>query len=504
LPNTCGPSTIRLRERSERLVMNTDAKAPNPATNVKLQQLGRTLVLQLHMVLRTMRIHDPSNNALLIASESLKDTINTLWAALGGAVRLQFVDGIVYLNDQRIRLDAMVSSQVEHLQSEFSQRGLGGLAFARPVDSHALREFLLRFVRPVENEEQLLELRRSLEDLKDLAMELLDPRHLTDGIEEEQALRIDRKTFALQTYAKTIVAVREFVAKVKAGQDPSDNKLNITRIAQDLVDIATERVNFLIRVAAIKNAAGDYNYNHAANTCVLAVVMGRALSVERLALVDLAMAALFADIGFALLPSAMIERDGELSPEERVQVYDAMIRQIRSIIGKGMINESMMRRVIVAYEHHLPYLDPETGQAGRTHLFSRIVAVADAFDALTTRRPWREGYTADEALRILTKEAGTRYDPLVVRTLVNLMGIYPLGSAVRLQSGELAIVYHNSNQPEHFERPFVKIVKTADGQRVKRTMIRNLAEDQGPGGRIVGMAKAAELGDLDPGMAIVL
>lgn len=484
--------------------MSTDARPRNPAANAKLQQLGRTLVLQLHMVLRTLRIHDPSNNALLIASESLKDTINTLWAALGGPVRLQFVDGIVYLNDLRIRLDAMVSGQVEHLQTEFSDRGLGGLAFARPVDSHALREFLMRFVRPVENEEQLKEFRRSLEELKDLAMELLDPRHLTDGVEEEQALRIDRKTFALQTYAKTIVAVREFVAKVKAGGDTNEGKLNITRIAQDLVDIATERVNFLIRVSAIKNAAGDYNYNHAANTCVLSVVIGRALDVDRLSLVDLAMAALFADIGFALLPTDLIERDGELSVDERAQVYDAMIRQIRSIIGKGMINESMMRRVVVAYEHHLPFVDPETGQAGKTHLFSRIVAVADAFDALTTRRPWREGYTADEALRILSKEAGTRYDPLVVRTLVNLMGLYPLGSAVRLGSGEIAIVYHNSNQPELYERPYVKVVKDADGQRIKRTVIRNLAEDNGPGGRIVGMAKASELGDLDPGMAVVL
>jgi HD-GYP domain-containing protein (c-di-GMP phosphodiesterase class II) len=477
--------------------------APSSA-NVKVQQLGRTLVLQLHMVLRTMRIHDPTNNALLIATESLKDTINTLWAALGGSVRLQFVEGIVYLNDVRIRLDAMVTPQVEHLQSEFADRGLGGLAFGRPVDSAALREFLLRFMRPAETDDQRAEIRRSLEELRSLAMELLDPKHFGSGAEEERALRIDKKTFALQTYAKTIVSVREFVAKVKAGADPTDSKLHVTRIAQDLVDIATERVNFLIRMSAIKNAATEYAFNHAANTCVLSIVIGKALQVDRLALVDLATSALFADIGFSLIPSGMIDRDGELTEEERSHVQDAMIRQIRAVIGKGQINDAMMRRIVVAYEHHLPYVDVETGKSGQTHLFSRIVSVADAFDALTTRRPWREGYTADEALRILSKEAGTKFDPVIVKTLVNLMGVYPLGSAVRLQSGEIAVVYHNSNSPEQYERPYVKVVRGADGQRIKKTVIRNLAEGAGPEHTIAGMATAKDLGDLDPGMAIIL
>src|SRR5688500_11746360 len=87
--------------------------------NAKLQALGRSLVLQLHMVLRTMQIHDPSNKALLIATENLKDTINTLWAALGGSVRLQFVDGVVYLNDKRLRLPPSSKDQVDHTQKAF-------------------------------------------------------------------------------------------------------------------------------------------------------------------------------------------------------------------------------------------------------------------------------------------------------------------------------------------------------------------------------------------------
>lgn len=467
----------------------------------KLQMLGRSLVLQLCMVLRTMRIHDPSNKALLVATEKLKDTINTLWAALDGSVRVQFVEDIVYLNDNRLRMDASLKDQIDNLREEFATRGLGGLAFARPVDTSALREFLILFTRQQESEEGLAQLRESMKELKDLALELLGPR-VFGGDEVEQELRVDRKTFALQTYAKSIVAIREFIGALKAGKDPTEGRLHITRIVQDLVDIATERVNFLIKMSAIKNAH-DYVYNHAANTSVMSIVLGKALQIDRLALVDLGTSALLADVAYAMLPPELMEKKGELKPEERAAVHDAMVRQIRTIIGKGRVNDAMIRRVIVAYEHHLPYWDPVSQKPNDTHIFSRVVAVASAFDALTTTRPWREAFPADEALKILVKEGGTKFDPVVVRVLVNMMGLYPLGSAVRLDSGEIGVVYHNSNDPRLYEKPWIKILRDRDGNNVKRTIIRNLAEHEGVGGKIVAVAKHSELHDIDAGMAVV-
>ena len=471
--------------------------------SAKIQLLGRTLVLQLQMVIRTLRIHDPTNRALLIATENLKDTINTLWAALDKTVRLQFVDGVVYLNDVRIRMDISAHEQVEVLQKEFAERGLGGLAFARPVDSAALKDFLLRFSRPVTTDEERRQLRSELEAFRDLALELLDPAHFSAGLEEEEHLRVDKKTFALQTYAKSIVAVREFVRAVQDGNDPTQGKLQVTRIVQDLVDIATERVNFLLKLAAIKTA-DEYAFNHAANTCVLSIILGRALMVDRLRLVDLGLSALYADIGFALLPPELTETAVKLSETERAAVRDAMIRQIRAILGQGQINDGMMRRVVVAFEHHQSYLDPGTGKARQLHLFSRIVSVADAFDALTTRRPWREGYTADEAVRMLMEDAGEKFDPLVVKVLINLLGLYPLGCAVRLESGETAVVYHNSNDPRLFDRPWVKVIFDQGGQRVKRTIVRNLANGEGPGHRIQAVIPSSQVPGIDPAMVSIL
>lgn len=471
----------------------------SPDLSPRLHTQGRVLLMQLHMVIRAMRFHDAHNQAVLVASEHLRDTINSLWAALNRSVRLQLVDGVPYLNDHRLRVDAASKPQVDFLQGELRQRDLGGFAFTRPVDATALREFLQVFMRSVDAPEDVAALKQALERFRDVALELLDPQEHVDIESAQEDVRVDRKTFGLQSYAKAIVSVRQCVDALRQGRELAFGPINITRTVQDLVDIGTERVNFLLKLGAIKNAH-DYPYNHAVNTCVLSIVLGRALKIDRLALVDLGMSALFADLGFALLPPELIDRERELTEAERAEIHGAMLQQARAIFSGDRVTDAMMRRMVVAYEHHLSFGDPEESRSYPLHPFSRIVAVADAFDALTTRRPWREGYAPDEALEILLGESGRRFDPLVVRVLVNLMGMYPLGSAVQLSSGEVAVIYHNSNDPELFARPWIRVIVDAAGQRVKRTVIRNLAEEPDGDQVIVRLLRPGELPGVDAAM----
>ncbi len=468
-----------------------------PSLTAKQQVQGKVLLLQLHMVVKTLRLHDSNNKALLVATESLRDTINTLWAGLDGRVQLQLVDGVAYLNDHLLRLDPTTKSQVDFLQHEFDQRELGGLAFNRPVDAEALRSFLQALTRPLAGPEEVSDLKQSLLKFRDQALELLDPRTHSDSLASEADLRVDRRTFGLQAYAKAVVSVREVVNTLRAGGDIARVPLNVTRIVQDLVDIGTERINFLMKLGWIKQAS-DYESNHAANTCVLALVIGRALHIERLELVNLGLSALFADLGFAMLQPELISHEHELSPQELAEVQQSMLHQVKTIFRSDQVSDAMMTRVIVAYEHHMAFEDPSRAQP--LHPFSRIVAVADAFDALTTRRPWREGYAADEALKVLMSEAGSRFDPVVVKTLINLMGLYPIGSPVRLASGEIATVYHNSNDPGMFEVPWVRVIVDAEGQRIRRTVIRNLANTEGPGGTVTELLSADAVPGVDPAM----
>ncbi|MBI2377119.1 MAG: hypothetical protein HYV07_24170 [Deltaproteobacteria bacterium] len=454
------------------------------------QALGRRMVAQIHQVIRTFRIHDSGNRALTVATETLRDTINNLFDEVG-PISIQFVDDQVYLNEVRLRADATTLEHARLMYMELRTRNMGGLAFSKPVDTPGLQAFLTLLAAPVETAEDLSRLRRSLEGLRDLAIDLLGPRTLADDPDAPiEEVRIDKKTFALQTYAKAQVAAREAVDALREGRDPLEGRLSPNRVVQDMVDIATERVNFLLKLGVIKSSS-DYHAAHAANVCVLSIILGKGLGLDRLDLAEVGLAGLIADLGFALMPQDLLDERRELTPEEKQEVLGEMIQGVRGFIGKGRISASTIRRVIVAYEHHQPFLRPEG--AAPLHPFSRIVAVADAYDALTTARPWREGFTADEALRILIGEAGTRFDPIVVKTLTNLMGLYPLGSYVRLDSNEIAVVYHNSNDPDLFEKPWVRVVADAKGQPITRTVIRKLAEFEGLGSAIVEFVGSDEI-----------
>jgi HD-GYP domain-containing protein (c-di-GMP phosphodiesterase class II) len=458
----------------------------------KLNALGRSFIVQLHTVLRTLRIHDSSNRAVLIGTENLKDTINTLRAALGGKVKLQFMGGVAYLNDLVLRLDDTSREQAKLLQQELESRGLGGLGFARPVDSAALREFLIAFSRPVSTPEEASKLKQ-MQVLKDMALELLGQKQIDD---DEGILRIDAKTFAVQTYAKAVIAVKEFVLSVQEGRNPLGNKLKITRIMQDLVDVATERVNFLLKLASLKTAE-SYTFTHAANTCVLSILLGKGLGLGRVELVELGASALLADVGRILLPQGLGMHDGDLTAEEHTVVHEQTVRLVRTIIGEEGLYPAVVRRTLIGYEQRMP---ARAGTSGQIHLYARIIAVASAFDQFTTSTPWRDGYTADEALRGLL-HARERYDPVIVKVLVNMLGIYPVGAAVELGTGEIAVVYHTPNATS--AKPWVKVVIDAAGQKMKRPVVRNLEKERGPGGQIVGTVRPARLGDLDPGMVIL-
>jgi hypothetical protein len=209
-------------------------------------------------------------------------------------------------------------------------------------------------------------------------------------------------------------------------------------------------------------------------------------------------------MGFSLLPEELLLTDKVFNEKERDELRLSMRHKVHELMGKGRLSAPLIRRTIVAYEHHIPYRNPVTQQINKIHPFARIVAVADAYDSLTTKRPWREAYPPDEALRLLVKNEGQRFDPTVVKVLVNLLGMFPLGTVVRLGSGEYGIVYHNSNEAKYFEKPWVKIVRDASGAEVKKTLIRNLSQESGPESEIVATAHAGELGGIDPGMAILL
>lgn len=387
------------------------------------QDLGRDIVLHALSAIRTLQTHGADNRALEQALERLTQQINVQLTNAGGALRLDVVDDALLLNGERIRAVATLQAEQQaQLVKLFQDRQLGGVAFLEPVTPASLRQWLEAFARRPDHEAAHRALHDALGAMASVGIVALAARTLNTA-DPREALRVSTMAFAMQTYARTMLSFRDFLVALGEGRDPYANRLNVVRAVQDLIDVAVARADFLFHILALqkmREIGRPYAETHAANTCVYAIMLGQMLRLERTALLDLGTAALLAEVPEAAVADQS-ERARILSPAERTALHADMTRAVQSMLQASGTDDAVMIRAIGAYEHLRPFLG---GAEPRLHPFSRLTAVAGAYDALTQLRPWRVALSPQDALATLRAESPARFDPLFVSALATLLEAY--------------------------------------------------------------------------------
>jgi putative nucleotidyltransferase with HDIG domain len=205
-----------------------------------------------------------------------------------------------------------------------------------------------------------------------------------------------------------------------------------------------------------------YTYDHSINVGLLSIRLAHHVGWRGRDLRELGSAALIHDVGKLYTPLEVLNKPSRLTPAEWITMK-AHPREGDEILREAGVGHEIGPRI--ALEHHvrpdgwgyppLPY-----GESG-VHPGSRIVKIADAYDAFTTIRPYRRRTTPREALAMLREQAGTMFDPDLVEAFCEMMGRHPIGSVVRLASGRLALVVDvHASTPA---RPMVRVLLDADG-----------------------------------------
>jgi HD-GYP domain-containing protein (c-di-GMP phosphodiesterase class II) len=194
-----------------------------------------------------------------------------------------------------------------------------------------------------------------------------------------------------------------------------------------------------LMLATLQNRDEEAFY-HSVNVCLLCLALGRAVGLADGELRRLGMGALLFDIGRLTLDGRALRLPGPLSNEDAAMVRLHPQEGALAVLAASRPGEEIVAQV--ALEHHVHYDGggyPDLG-GRRPHLYSRLVSVADAYDAMTSHRPHRPARTPHEALAVLLQGSGSTYDPDAVQAFTQMMGFTPPGSLLRLESGEVVVV----------------------------------------------------------------
>jgi len=446
-------------------------------------EAGKDLVNQLYVVLRTCKVYEPSN-------ENYRRQLVKLYDALGqcfefdSSATVHIADGYFFFNEERLRIDLNGYLATKYLQEAFQILEISGIRFDEGIEISTLSA-LFRLIaetlpRYMEDTPEDIGERMTGLDLPYLAM---FPALSEEASGKRPRTIREKKRLAKHNFFTAINTVGEIVSQTSA--DKKVNGARVKRVVHSIVDQILSDETYLLELAALKNF-DDYTFVHCVDVCIFSIAVGLRLGFNKRMLSELGFAAMFHDIGKTRLPVDLLNKPSELDRDDWQQVHEHPVHGVR-LIGNSMLLEShSARAMIVSFEHH-KNLDgtgyPYINRNASINLFSRIVAICDFFDALTSGRKYQpKRVRLDEAVRELAKLAGSKFDPLLVKVFINVVGLYPTGTLLLLDTGELAMVV--SNNPEDVLRPRVKILANSNGL-LEQPKVSDLTDIDRSNGRFI-------------------
>jgi len=249
------------------------------------------------------------------------------------------------------------------------------------------------------------------------------------------------------------------------------NELSIPKImekAKDLITQVKEQRNYILRLADLSSQLKSYIVIHTAKTAILSLAIGMQMKLPPHKLIELGMAALLHEIGMIRLPPQLYLSNRILTPEEKRAIT------AHPIIGYKILKTfSFPVTVCLAVLEHHEHIDgtgyPRQLSGDQISLPARILAVAGSYAALVSKRPYRPGKDGHSSILDLLRGKGTQYDENVLKALIFVVSLYPIGTYVQLANGSKGVVLEPNVENPRF--PLVKIYIADTGDPLKEPVL---------------------------------
>jgi len=246
----------------------------------------------------------------------------------------------------------------------------------------------------------------------------------------------------------------------------------------------------LISLARLKTA-DDYTYMHSVAVCALMIALSRKLELDEQQTREAGMAGLLHDLGKAMIPTEILNKPGKLTEEEFALVKTHPEEGHKLLLGGKGISE-VTKDVCLHHHEKIDGGGYPNGLNGETmSLFAKMGAVCDVYDAITSNRPYKAGWDPAESIKRMAEWKG-HFDPTVFQAFVKSLGIYPVGSLVRLESGKLGVVVEQGEQS--LLKPKVRVFFSTKSQAYIKPELIDIARSSE---KIAGREDAAKWGIKD-------
>jgi HD-GYP domain-containing protein (c-di-GMP phosphodiesterase class II) len=447
----------------------------------QLVMLGIQLITQLNVLLKTSRIHGRTNSALDKPVEAMLTLIKTL--AHDQPITLRLQNDFLFLGNQHLRINAQQMPVATSIIDALQTWKIGGISFASSTSPKDLREFAYLFVSLDPATKTLDNFRTELSTREVAGITLEEPRELiihhtkSADIASAQDERLRRKARAKQGYASAVQSVGNLMQATRDGGSVSFKQAK--RAIQNIVDLLMQDQSTLLGLTNLR-CHDQYTHNHSVNVALLSMALANRAGYPKVELADLGLAALFHDVGKCAISLEVLNKPGEFTKEEWDLMRTHPTEGVLTLIRLRDFSNVPARMAAASFEHHMNYDFsgyPKLAIPWTQSLGSRIVTIADCYDAMTSSRVYRrEPMSPANVLKIMFAKSGQSFDPILMKLFVNCVGFIPIGSLVLLDTYEIAVVLKPAEDKANAERPLVKIIADPQGTPIDDGLELDLAE----------------------------
>lgn len=444
-----------------------------------LRHSGREFLLHLYAALRALKLYPVENDQVQRTLSELTGSARQI-LNVEDELEVRMAGEFIFVNSTRLRLDLDNFATFSHVLTTLRQAGVGVLRLEKAVekrDWQIVVSLLLTYAGKEPDPAKSQELQGRIVEAG-VAHVVVEPPVEAEDLEDEEKAR----EVAKRTYERSVAVTKEVVNSIRMGRSASVKK--VKRAVQSIVDQVLKNEVSLMGLTTIRDY-DEYTFTHSVNVCIFSVSIGKRLGLSKLQLYDLGLAALFHDVGKSRVPLEVLNKEGALTDEEWRIIQAHPWLGVLTLFGLRGYGEIPYRQMIAAFEHHMK-IDltgyPKTLRPRQLSVFSKIVAVADAFDAATSRRVYQTvPLQPDQILKEMWENPRRGFDPVLVKALINLLGIYPVGTCVVLDSYELAVVHSANPDISQIHRPVVRVISTPEGAILRPGHLVDLSETKADG-----------------------